>query len=1182
MSDIHIRNTEEHKIIYEQVFNNLYEYLKNVEKGIIVITGDILHNKEKQSSISQMLCVDLLGNLSKIMTTIIIPGNHDFNEKNKTIEDSLWSIVYKRKFKNLYYLRESGIYRFNNITFGISSLIDGIFTKGDFEDDNIKIGLYHGPIANSENSKGFEFSGKSITQFEGYDLVLLGDIHKYQYLNEEKTIAYASSLISQNFSETDKYHGVLAWDLETLRSEYMIIDNEYRYEEITLNNKKIYYDGQEVKLEELKLGKYSKVRINAVDIDREYYNIIVKNLIKLNPSINIVHNKLITQTIERKNDICSISIDSIIKDAIERVPDKIREEVKAILMYELKTSINNVSEKSSWQLLSLEFSNMLNYGENNIIDFTKLTHDEITGIFGENSLGKSSLIDILLFSLFDNYTRSTQNKNKTLNGSIINNKEKYFSCRVKFCINNSIYEINKTGSRKLAKSKLTNDSFKYTIYEFNKIDNDKKISLNGQDRLETLNNITKIVGTYNDFCVSSLCLQSNTRGNKDFYTMSSIDRKAFLNDKVNMSIYSEIEGKYKDLSKKNKHNIKFITDSDDYKEYNIDTKNNIEELKNNIIINSNELIKIDTNIDKIYKKEKNLQKKLLPINRKYNECGNDELEQLLKEYTEELDGRIVIDNIDDMHKKNLILMKQMNKIKHNYDIPVYKLKKVNKMITSLLNEIDISTNLYELKTKVKEGGKLLNSGFISKSVIEYYNKSLDKLIEIKYDNKNNELLRVRKNYTEYEVSKNDMDRYYKIANYNKYIEDSLEELKKFDIINSDKMVAEANKSTLKLLTNIKNSIDKNCKCCIVNSKEIELFIDNLGLNNDYRDIQQLYDNMVKLKMEINTMDKCNINFIIKTIDVLINIDEMKDKRINNNDMIDNLEQILFSYEQHNILLSINKIEEYNELINIKYYLESTINNQQLQKQIDENLIKISENQTIRDIINERDIIIETIKNKEYNKEIVLNINNLQEEYKILTIESIKLNTSISIMKREVEELLIKDKKYNEMVVKLTKLDNETIIYDQIVLLTGMKGIPRKIINTKLEFLEKEVNSILSKFINKNVYITKEIDDINIILLNKDGTKSDFGGGMETFILTLAFKIALSEVFNSSKCGLLIIDENVSILDKDHINKFNIISDFLKRYYNYILLITHIDGFQDYTIDKINIIKIKNKAKVMYI
>ena len=39
-----------------------------------------------------------------------------------------------------------------------------------------------------------------------------------------------------------------------------------------------------------------------------------------------------------------------------------------------------------------------------------------------------------------------------------------------------------------------------------------KISLNGQDIIETLNNITNIIGSYNDFCVSSLCLQSNTKG----------------------------------------------------------------------------------------------------------------------------------------------------------------------------------------------------------------------------------------------------------------------------------------------------------------------------------------------------------------------------------------------------------------------------------------------------------------------------------------------------------------------------------------------------------------------------------------------------------------------------------------------------------------------------------------------
>ena len=47
-------------------------------------------------------------------------------------------------------------------------------------------------------------------------------------------------------------------------------------------------------------------------------------------------------------------------------------------------------------------------------------------------------------------------------------------------------------------------------------------------------------------------------------------------------------------------------------------------------------------------------------------------------------------------------------------------------------------------------------------------------------------------------------------------------------------------------------------------------------------------------------------------------------------------------------------------------------------------------------------------------------------------------------------------------------------------------------------------------------------------------------------------------------------------DKKHINNFNIISDFIKKYYNHIILITHIDSFFDYTFDIININKNKQK------
>ena len=52
---------------------------------------------------------------------------------------------------------------------------------------------------------------------------------------------YASSLIYQNFSETDINHGVLVWNLEDKSSFYKIINNDYRYNELTIKDDKIYY-----------------------------------------------------------------------------------------------------------------------------------------------------------------------------------------------------------------------------------------------------------------------------------------------------------------------------------------------------------------------------------------------------------------------------------------------------------------------------------------------------------------------------------------------------------------------------------------------------------------------------------------------------------------------------------------------------------------------------------------------------------------------------------------------------------------------------------------------------------------------------------------------------------------------------------------------------------------------------
>jgi DNA repair exonuclease SbcCD ATPase subunit len=90
--------------------------------------------------------------------------------------------------------------------------------------------------------------------------------------------------------------------------------------------------------------------------------------------------------------------------------------------------------------------------------------------------------------------------------------------------------------------------------------------------------------------------------------------------------------------------------------------------------------------------------------------------------------------------------------------------------------------------------------------------------------------------------------------------------------------------------------------------------------------------------------------------------------------------------------------------------------------------------------------------------------------------------------------------------------------------------------------------------------------------------------MEFFICTLCFKIFLCSTLNIPFSGILFIDEGVSALDKEHINNFNFVIDFLKEHYSKVLLITHIKDFKNFTSTNINIKSnmLPNKAHVSQI
>ena len=99
--------------------------------------------------------------------------------------------------------------------------------------------MFHGTVDRCETDLGFRLpSDVKITKFDGYDMGLLGDIHKRQHLNKEETISYCGSLVQQNHGE-GLDHGYLLWDVPKRKSTYIPIHNDYGYYTMDITEGKV-------------------------------------------------------------------------------------------------------------------------------------------------------------------------------------------------------------------------------------------------------------------------------------------------------------------------------------------------------------------------------------------------------------------------------------------------------------------------------------------------------------------------------------------------------------------------------------------------------------------------------------------------------------------------------------------------------------------------------------------------------------------------------------------------------------------------------------------------------------------------------------------------------------------------------------------------------------------------------
>ena len=413
ISDIHIRLLKRHAE-YNLVFEKLYAEIENLktDSSLIYIGGDVVHSKNEMSPELIDVTSNFFKRLSDIAPTIIIPGNHDTVLNNRSRLDSLSPIIDNINNKNLYYIKETGIYNIADCTFVLWSVFDehdtSRFIKADDITGDTKILLFHGTVDKSKTDMGYELpSTVKLDMMDGFDIVMMGDIHKMQTLQEynkkggKPIVRFSGDLLQQNHGESVYGHGLSLWDVPNRTFKHIEIPNDYGYYTLDID-KGVVPDVSDI-------PKKARLRIRVVNtsatelkkaltVIHEKYGVHETSVTKMDAlySTDRVRNKTI-----QIGDVSSTDVQyQLIVDYLNAnhiVDDKTLIDIKNI-----NESLNQVIPEDevyrnvSWKLKHFEFSNMFSYGEDNVVDFTKL--NGIVGLFAPNTSGKcveeSTEIDI--------------------------------------------------------------------------------------------------------------------------------------------------------------------------------------------------------------------------------------------------------------------------------------------------------------------------------------------------------------------------------------------------------------------------------------------------------------------------------------------------------------------------------------------------------------------------------------------------------------------------------------------------------------------------------------------------------------------------------------------------------------------------------------------------------------------
>lgn len=829
VADTHIKNLKYHDE-YKQVFNEIYRIAKEEKVDYIIHCGDIAHTKTQISPEFVGMAGDFFKNLADIAPTYVILGNHDANLKNDTRTDAISPIINALNLKNLFLLKYSGEVAINDqITLNVLSRIDEEKWCKPTDPSKINIALYHGSIAGVQTDSGYVMeSGEfPIDIFEGHDFAFLGDIHKSnQILDTEGRVRYPGSTVQQNFGETDD-KGFLIWEINSKNDfscKHYLIPNPRPFVTILLNEDGTVPDieikqGSILRIVADKSISLEKVK-KATEICKNKF--LPESITFVNKAIQTTGDaKVISDVVSHNENIRDVTVqEKLIKNylkdfkADEKVIDKVLELNKkfSASLEESEEVLRNIN----WKLKSLEWDNLFNYAEDNKINFDNLSG--IVGIFGKNYSGKSSVVDSLLYTVYN-----TTSKNNRKNLNVINQNKDIAVGRIEVEIDGETYKIERKSEKYSKKLKGVTTTEAKTDVEFTTDGS----SLNGLARNDTDKNIRRFFGTVDDFFLTSMASQF---GYLSFISEGSTKRKEILAKFLDLEGF---EKKYK-MAKEESAEIKALLKKLEANNYDRD----IATAELEVIAAENLLKQKEVTLQTLKEDLSHLNTKLNEFNRLIENIPVEiinydsalkksiEVETHIKTLKEE---NILLDD-ENIKLKNIIskadeLLSTIDSAEITSDEE--ELKQLNSKILPLEKEIStLSAQLISAKHKldllesVPCGDSFPSCKFIKDA---FGSKSLYPTLKDKIDEKDSELKRLNEKYDSLDQKVTDL-----INKRSKITQKKLETEKKLSL---NELKIEKNNVIVEKKQKEQEEIDKKLENYVKNKEVIENY-ENLSRNRE--------------------------------------------------------------------------------------------------------------------------------------------------------------------------------------------------------------------------------------------------------------------------------------------------------------------------------------------------------------